>query len=165
MGVISFFQRTKRLLWGLFNLLAGIVGPKGIIEMDPTMGDPPAVYIAWGLGAALILYGLFNVIKAFRRNGDMDIEKESRKTKRQKDSMNNGSELAPQKVNRVYRMKYNGTGEAGPAYIDVPSYNAGSNSRPTRDEIIAALENMGYDKAKAKSLANGGSDRTWEVVG
>lgn len=36
--------------------------------------------------------------------------------------------------------------------------------RPTRDEIIAALEKMGYDRSRATSLADGGSTSMWEVM-
>jgi hypothetical protein len=76
---------------------------------------------------------------------------------------NSKSSYSPKQVNRVYTMKYNGQ-LPGPAFLDVPSYSSSSTARPSRDEIIAALENLGYDHQRAKDLAHGGSDRVWTVV-
>ncbi len=160
MGVSSFFRRVKNFLWGLLFMVSGIAGPIGWIESDPTMGEPPLSYIVWAVGIAVSIYGLIHVIKSFKRNGDKDYDKEYRESKGYKEAMEKQNNLSPKQINRVYRMR-NNSGN-GPKYLDVPSmYYYG---RPTCDEIIAALEKMGYDRSRAKSLANGGSTSMWEVM-
>ncbi len=160
MGVSSFFRRVKNFLWGLLFMAVGIGGAVGWIESDPTMGEPPLSYIVWAVGIAVSIYGLIHVIKSFKRHGDRDYDKEYRESKEYKEAMEKQNDLSPKQINRVYRMR-NNSGN-GPKYLDVPSmYYYG---RPTRDEIIAALEKMGYDRSRATSLANGGSTSMWEVM-
>ena len=67
-------------------------------------------------------------------------------------------------VRKVWTMKYIGQGRSdGPKFLQVPSENI--YGRPTGNEIKEALLSLGYDNASAHSLANGGGESTWEVVG
>ena len=67
-------------------------------------------------------------------------------------------------VMKVWTMRYIGQGRSdGPKYLQVPSAN--QCGRPTGNEIKEALLSLGYDSATAHSLANGGGESTWEVVG
>lgn len=65
---------------------------------------------------------------------------------------------------KVWTMKYIGQGRSdGPKYLQVPSAN--QYGRPTGTEIKEALMKLGYDSGTASSLANGGGESTWQVVG
>ena len=76
----------------------------------------------------------------------------------------NGKTDSVKEVNKVWIMRYIGTGRSdGPDYLQVPSSN--SFGRPTGNEIKEALISLGYDRAAASSLASGGGESSWEVIG
>ena len=59
-------------------------------------------------------------------------------------------------VRKVFTCTFIGRGIAGaPSVVYVPSENSGG--MPRREEIQAALEKMGYDKDKARTLSGGGT--------
>ena len=78
---------------------------------------------------------------------------------------NSQSNTSPQKnVRKVWTMRYIGQGRSdGPEILQVPSAN--QTGRPTGNEIKEALMSLGYDSGTASSLANGGGESTWEVIG
>lgn len=152
MGVFSFFGRVKNFFMGLAFFVLGPAGIWGIIESGSDLAEPPALYLTISIGVGAAIYGLILMKKSLGKNGDKDFDKSERKKK---------SNNKTQTVMKVWRMRYTGTHEAAPSFLDVPSAN--QTGRPTGKEIEAALLKMGYDSAKANAIANGGSDRCWKV--
>lgn len=73
---------------------------------------------------------------------------------------NNNSNEPKKTVRKVWRCTYIGTHNAAPKVLDVPSENA--SGRPSGNEFVSALKEMGYDDGMAHSIANGGSNACWQ---
>jgi hypothetical protein len=77
---------------------------------------------------------------------------------------NSQSNTSPQKtVRKVWTMKYVGpeNRKAPNGFVNVPSMQ--QTFRPTHDELVEALKNMGYSSVDINSIA-GGPDSWWEPV-
>lgn len=154
------FSRIKHFFRGILFLIASIPGYFGLLEQDPTFGEPPALYFLWGLCLFLFLLAIRELRKAFKKSSNDDYEEAE---ERKKESRQERESTPKRKTMKVWRMEYTGSHNLAPKFLDVPSEN--QSGRPSGVEIKEALESMGYDGGVANAIANGGSDSCWKVVG
>ena len=175
-------QREKYGFWFYFCAFFAVLGGIGLVLESPILGILLFIpFIVFGYYMMLLVLWMWAMIfKLFGKTvkfagktavaaggAAIGVGAAATASKRRSggSSSSDSSGNRPRQVNRVYRMKYNGQGRSGPDYLDVPSAQSASTARPSRDEIIAALEDIGYSHQDAKDLANGGSTHDWEVVG
>ena len=63
-------------------------------------------------------------------------------------------------IRKVWHCTYTGCHSAAPAFIEVPSIQAGGN--PLAEEMREVLINMGYSPGLAHSICNGASSSDWK---